>query len=117
MLVPAREWLEHQDAHADGTRPASRLRRVDEAFGELERRWAPLVRTGIVHCCRGEECLFVRRPEGSRIASNEDWVLSHDDYDRNLAPAPEHAECYAARNGGFVSGLGARHAPWEARAV
>jgi hypothetical protein len=60
-------------------------RRYDAAYGELERRWAPLVRTGIVHvhCCRGEECLLANRREGPLVTSGDDWVLGHDDHRRD----------------------------------
>jgi hypothetical protein len=110
MLVPAHQWVEHQDAHANGVRPSAGARRNAAAYRELESRWAPLVRRGIVHCRRGEACLLVSRPEGSLITRGEDWVLSHDDYRRNFAPAPEHAQCYAARTASRVSALGARQA-------
>src|SRR5215207_8263447 len=52
----------------------------------LRKRWRPRVAAGTVNCRR---C-------GERIESGEPWDLGHDDDDRSLPPAPEHARCNRA---------------------
>ena len=75
-------------------------RTVARGYGVEHKRlraaWAPRVATGQVACAR---C-------GLPIPAGERWDLGHDDRDRRLPAAPEHAACNRraaaiARNRGF----------------
>lgn len=71
---------EHARA-ADRARGTRQARGYDANHDAERKRWAPLVRTGLVKCWR---C-------GELITATETWDLGHDDHDRTRYRGPEHA--------------------------
>jgi hypothetical protein len=95
-LVPAHEWLEHQQAHRNEGKST-----VARGYGykhrALRKQWAARIASSIVICRRGNECLLRDRPAGNMIVPGEPWELGHDE--SRQYSHPEHLQCNRATAG------------------
>jgi hypothetical protein len=73
----------------DADRPSSAARGYGVKHQRQRKDWAALVESGAVSCRR---C-------GRPIPPGSPWDLGHDDVDRSLPAAPEHAACNRATRG------------------